>query len=87
MKRAESIKHNRKKYSKNCSEFLSQPFDFARKNITIKPRGEMKNSKADVDKHFQDAHGDQSKTEERKITENLHKYKEQFVEFNDSPPS
>ena len=27
-KRAESIKQNRKKLSRNCTEFLSQPFDF-----------------------------------------------------------
>merc|ERR1739842_172983 len=50
MKRTKSLKQNRKKYSKNCSEFLSQPFDFARKNIAPKgpkPKGEMKSSKAD----------------------------------------
>jgi len=87
MKRTESLKQNRKKYSKNCSEFLSQPFDFARKNIAPKPKGEMKSSKADVEKQLQDAHGDQSKNEERKIPEYLHEYKEPFVEFNDSPPS
>ena len=87
MKRTESLKQNRKKYSKNCSEFLSQPFDFARKNIAPKPKGDMKSSKADVEKQLQDAHGDQSKNEERKIPEYLHEYKEPFVEFNDSPPS
>ena len=87
MKRAESIKQNRKKYSRNCSEFLSQPFDFARKNIAPKPRGEMKSSKADIEKQLQDAHGDLSKKEERKIPENLHEYKEPFIEFNDSLPS
>ena len=87
MKRAESIKQNRKKLSRNCSEFLSQPFDFARKNIAQKPRGEMKSSKSDVEKQLHDAHGDQSKKEERKIPDNLHEYKEPFVEFNDSPPS
>ena len=88
MKRAESIKQNRKKYSKNCSEFLSQPYDFARKIIAPKPRGVMKSSKADVEKQLHDAHGDQNRNEERNISEkNLHEYKEPFVEFNDSPPS
>ena len=86
MKRAETIKQNRKKYSKNCSEFLSQPYDFARKVIAPKPRGVMKSSKADVEKQLHDAHGDQNK-EERNIPEKLHEYKEPFVEFNDSPPS
>ena len=87
MKRAESIKQNRKKFSKNCSEFLSQPYDFARKIIAPKPRGVMKSSKADVEKQLHDAHGDQGKEEERKIPENMQEYKEPFVEFNDSLPS
>lgn len=47
----------------------------------------MKSSKADVEKQLHDAHGDQNKKEERKIPDNLHEYKEPFVEFNDSPPS
>merc|ERR1712142_1268603 len=86
-KRTESIKQNRKKYSKNCSEFLSQPYDFARKVIAPKPRGMMKSSKAEVEKQLHDAHSDQSKNEEREDPKNLHEYKEPFVEFNDSPPS
>merc|ERR1712055_699461 len=64
-KRTESIKQNSKKYSKNCSEFLGQPYDFARKVIAPKPRGVMKSSKADVEKQLHDAHSDQSKNEER----------------------
>ena len=87
MKRTESIKQNRKKYSKNFSEFLSQPYDFARKIIAPKPRGVMKSSKADVEKQLHEAHGDQSKEEERKIPENLQEHKEPLVEFNDSLPS
>merc|ERR1711942_4001 len=87
MKRAESIKQKRKKYSKNCSEFLSQPYDFARKIIAPKPSGVMKSSKAEVEKQLHDAHGDQNKEQERNIPENLHEYKEPFFEFNDSPPS
>ena len=47
----------------------------------------MKSSKADVEKQLQDANGDQSKNEKRKIPEYVHEYKEPFVEFNDSPPS
>ena len=87
MKRAESLKQKRKKYSKNCSEFLSQPYDFARKIIAPKPSGVMKSSKAEVEKQLHDAHGDQNKEQERNIPENLHEYKEPFFEFNDSPPS
>merc|ERR1712142_229016 len=82
MKRAESIKQNRKKYSKNCSEFLSQPYDFAMKIIAPKPRGVMRSSKANVEKQLHEAHGDQSKEEERKIPENLQEHKEPLGEFN-----
>ena len=49
-KRAESIKQKRKKRSRNCTEFLSQPFDFARNIVAPKPKGEMKSSKAEVEK-------------------------------------
>ena len=37
MERTESIKQNSKKYFKNCSEFLSQSYDFAWKVIAPKP--------------------------------------------------
>ena len=47
-KREESIRKNRKAFSKNCSKFLSQPFDFAREIICPKPIGEMKSSKEEV---------------------------------------
>merc|ERR1712096_387799 len=33
-KRAESLRKGRKKFSKNCSEFRSQPFEFSRKVIS-----------------------------------------------------
>ena len=86
-KRAESIKQNRKKLSRNCSEFLSQPFDFSRKIIAPKPRGEMKSSKAEVENQLHKAHSDQSKDKEREISDDLHEYEEPSVEFNNSPPS
>ena len=86
-KRAESIKQNRKKLSRNCTEFLSQPFDFSRKIIAPKPIGEMKSSKTEVENQLHNAHSDQRKNEEMEITEDLHEYKEPLVEFNNSPPS
>ena len=84
-KRTESIKQKRKKLSRNCSEFLSQPFDFARKVIAPKPRGEMKSSKAEVENHLHKAHSDQQKNEKRDITDDLHEFKEPLVELNKSP--
>ena len=86
-KRAESIKQKRKKRSRNCTEFLSQPFDFARNIVAPKPKGEMKSSKAEVEKQLHDAHSDQSKDEEREIADDLHEYKEPLVELNNDPPS
>ena len=71
--------------SRNCSEFLSQPFDFARKVIAPKPRGEMKSSKTEVENHLHKAHSDQQKNEKRDITDDLHEFKEPLVELNKSP--
>ena len=86
-KRAESIKQNRKKLSRNCTEFLSQPYDFARNIVAPKPTGEMKSSKDEVEKQLHNAHSDQSKNEERKIADDLHECKEPLVELNNNPPS
>ena len=86
-KRAESLKQNRKKQSRNCTEFLSQPFDFARKVIAPKPRGDMRSSKAEVENHLHNAHSDQRKNEDRDITDDLYEYEEPLVGFNNIPPS
>ena len=86
-KRAESIKQTRKQFSRNCNEFLSQPFNFARKIIAPKPRGVMKSSKAEVEKQLHNAHSDQRKDEEREIPDDLHEYDEASVEFDNSLPS
>ena len=84
-KRTESIKQKRKKLSRNCTEFLSQPFDFARKVIAPKPRGDMRSSKAEVENHLHKAHSDQQKNEKRDVTDGLHEFKEPVVELNKSP--
>ena len=87
MKRTESIKQRSKKTSRNCAEFLSQPFDFARKIIAPKPTGEMKSSKAEVEEHLQKAHSEEKRSEERDTAADLHEYSEPFVKFNDNLPS
>ena len=84
-KRTESIKQKRKKLSRNCAEFLSQPFDFARKVIAPKPKGDMRSSKAEVENHLHKAHSDQQKNEKREITDGLHEFKKPLVELNKSP--
>ena len=86
-KRAESIKQTRKQFSRNCNEFLSQPFDFSRKIIAPKPKGVMKSSKAEVEKQLHNAHSDLRKDEERELPDDLQEYDEASVEFDKSLPS
>ena len=86
-KRAESIRKNRKAFSRNCSKFLSQPFDFAREIISPKPIGEMKSSKEEVEQHLKKAHGDDRKNEAREETEELLEYSMPEVEFENEAPS
>ena len=55
-KRAETMKRNRKKFSKNCNKFLSQPFEFARELIAPKPKGQLQSSKEEVETHLKKFH-------------------------------
>ena len=48
-KRAESLRKGRKKFSKNCNDFLSHPFDFARDVVAPKPKGRLESSKETVE--------------------------------------
>ena len=73
-KRAESLKNNRKKFSKNCSDFLTQPFEFAREVIAPKPKGEMKSTKEDVEEQLHKAHSDAKRNEEWNLPEDLIQY-------------
>ena len=38
-RRAESIRKNRRKFRKNCHDFLPQPYDFSRNLLSPKPKG------------------------------------------------
>ena len=51
-KRAESIRKGRKEYSKNCSEFRSQPFAFSRTVISPKLSGNLQSTKQEVEEHI-----------------------------------
>ena len=86
-KRAESLRKNRKKFSKNCKEFLNQPYDFARKVISPKPKGNLSSSKEEVEEHLKKAHSDPQKDLQREPQEDLWNYEESKVEFNNDPPS
>ena len=86
-KRVETLKRNRKKFTKNCSAFLGQPFEFGREVVAPKPRGEIHSSKQEVQGHLYKAHSDPSREEERKIQEDLWVYQEPKVEFNNELPT
>ena len=86
-KRAESMRKHRKRFSKNCNDFLTQPYDFARKVIAPKPKGKLSSSKEDVEEHLKKAHSDPHKEVHREPQDDLYEYKEPEVEFNNDPPS
>ena len=86
-KRAETMKNNRKKLSKNSSDFLTQPFEFARKTIAPKPTGDLQSSKDEVEAHLRKTHSDESREDKRSIPDDLYKYEEPAVEYNNQPPT
>ena len=93
VKRAETIKRNRKKLARNCSTFFSNPFEFAREVVAPKPKGKMKSSKQEVEEYLHRAHSNEVKDKEDKenrhtaAPENLHKYEEPKVDFKNSEPT
>lgn len=86
-KRAETMRKNRKKYSKNCSDFLRQPFDFAREVIAPKPKGVLRNTKEEVETYLGKTHGDSGGEEGGEIPDDLWEYSSPEVMFNNEPPS
>ena len=86
-KRAETLKQNRKKFSSNCKEFLGQPFQFARKILSPKPKGDLQSTKDEVEQHLMEAHSNPDKGKEREELEDLLQYEERDVEFDDNPPA
>ena len=86
-KRAETLKQNRKKFSSNCREFLGQPFQFARKILSPKPKGDLQSTKEEVEQHLMEAHSNPDKGKEREDLEDLLQYEERDVEFDDNPPA
>ena len=88
-KRAETIKQNRKKFTKNCNKFLSQPFEFAREVIAPRPKGQLQSSKEKVESHLKKSHNDPERQKEREIPEDLPlpQYEEPEIEYNNQPPT
>ena len=86
-KRAENVRKNRQKFKKNCSEFLSQPYDFSRKLINPKPKGQLKSTKEEVESYLQKVHSNPKREEAQDIPEEMWKHKEPETAFNNKPPT
>ena len=86
-KRAETMKCNRQKLTKNCKAFFTNPFEFAREVIAPKPNGEMQSTKEEVEEHLRTAHSVAETCEdEATIPEDLYKYEEPAVDFKNTVP-
>ena len=88
-KRAESARKRRRKFAKNCNDFLSHPFEFARNVIAPKPRGTLESSKEEVEQHLKAAHGRKEGPEEKKTSEDpkTEELKQPEFEYDDTPPT
>ena len=86
-KRAETLRKGRKKFSKNCNSFLSQPFEFARNVIAPRPTGNLKSSKNKVEDYLRQTHGRKEEAERTDIPEDMFEYKEPEEQFDNELPS
>ena len=87
MKRAEIVKKNRKEFSKNCSEFLSQPYQFSQKVINSKPKGDLKSTKKEVETYSEKVYSSQAQKREPSETVEMLEYPQPGSPFRSSPPS
>ena len=85
-KRAESLRKRRKTFSKNCNQFLSSPFDFARDLLAPKPKGKLESTKEIVEEHLQEAHG-MEKEEEKDVAPDFLEQEQPEIDFDDSLPT
>ena len=86
-KRAESLRKNRRKMTKNCNSFLRQPFQFARELINPKPKGNLESSKEEVETFLNKAHSDPERNEPLIANDNLCTFTEPDIPLKDHPPT
>ena len=86
-RRAESLRKSRKEFSRNCRDFLSQPYAFARNIISPKPSGELQSSQEEVQNYLKAAHGDENREVKRRLHKDLKEYATPNKPFNDIPPT
>ena len=87
LKRAESLKQNRKKFKRNSENFISQPFAFAKKVLTPEIKGKLTDTKEEVEKHLRDTYCDKEKEEDLPIPDDLYNYPEVKIKFDERAPS
>jgi len=80
-KRAESIRKNRRKFRKNCSEFLSQPYKFGRNLLNPKPKGVLKSTKEEVEEYLHNVHSDPDREKTQDMSEEMWEHKEPEIDF------
>ena len=86
-KRAETLRKNRKKMTRNCNNFLRQPFQFAREVINPKPKGKLESSQEEVETFLENAHCDPEKCEPLPSMDNLWEFAEPEIPLKDNPPT
>ena len=86
-KRAESVRKNRQKFRKNCSEFLTQPYNFSRNLINPKPKGQLKSTKEEVEKYLCNVHSDPKREDMQDEKEEMWEYAEPDTAFDNKPPT
>ena len=86
-KRAETLRKNRRKLTKNSSSFLRQPFQFAREVINPKPKGNLESSKEEVETFLENAHNDPRRSEPLQSLDTLWEFSEPEIPLKDNPPT
>ena len=85
-KRAESARKRRKKFAKNCNEFLSHSFEFAKNVIAPNPKGSLESSKEEVEEHLKKAHC-KKEEEEKSWPEDIMDFEPPEVDYDSSLPT
>ena len=86
-KRAETLRKNRKKVTRNSNNFLRQPFQFTREVINPKPKGELENCQEEVESYLHKAHSDKEKNDPLPPLDCLWDFTDPETPLKDNPPS
>ena len=87
LKRAESIRKRRKKHKENTDSFYKQPYTFARKVLDPEVKGDLENSKEEVEEYLRKTHSDKRRDEDLGDVQGLYEYPQPEHEYDTSPPT